>query len=218
MAGDITPYLDLITGEHRDKANFIAALSAALQPFADQQAISAGMPGLFDLDAAVGSQLDAVGRWVGRSRRVDEEITGVYFSFDTPGQGFDEAIWFRPGQDPSFIIELPDGQYRTLLRATIGRNHWSGTIPDAYDILNSFFNPLGLSVVVEDFQNMTMKISIRGTVVDAVTAALFNEGFLDLRPAGVGIDRVIALNPIFSFGPIQPDTGGFGSGYFVNSP
>lgn len=218
MAGNIQPYLDLVAGEHGDKPNFMASLAILLQPLADGKAVLAAMPGLFDLDVAVGVQLDDVGLWVGRSRFVDQQITGVYFSLDIDGQGFDQAIWFSAGDNPDFIHRLPDGQYRTLLRATIGRNHWDGSIPHAYTLLNSFFSPLHISVVIEDNQNMTMDVSIRGTAIDVVTAALFNEGFLDFRPAGVGITRTIVDNPVFSFDAIQPNTGGFDDGYFINAP
>lgn len=217
MAGDIQPYLDLIAGQHADKPNYIATLSAILQPLADQQDVLNSMPGLYDLNVAQGVQLDAVGLWIGRSREVDEQITGVFFSFDTAGQGFDQAIWFSAGDNPDFIVLLPDEQYRTLLRATIGRNHWNGTIPQAYELLNSFFNPLGISVAIIDNQDMTMEVSIRAAVVDVVTAALFNDGFLDLRPAGVGITRLIVEFPVFTFGPIEPNTGGFDSGFFLDA-
>lgn len=218
MADDVQSYLNLVAGQHADKPDFIATLSTVLQPLVDSQTILESMPELFDLDTAVGVQLDTVGIWIGRARSVDEQITGVYFSFDTVGQGFDQAIWFSEGEDPDSIFELPDEQYRTLLRATIGQNHWNGTIPQAYDLLNSFFNPLGISVVIQDNQDMTMKVAIRAAVIDVVTAALFNDGFLDLRPAGVGITRLIVDNPVFTFGPLEPDTGGFDTGFFINAP
>lgn len=68
MTGDVTPYLALLPSEHADKPNFVAVLTAAVQPFADQQVTLKSLPTQFDLDSAVGVQLDALGVRVNRDR------------------------------------------------------------------------------------------------------------------------------------------------------
>jgi len=83
MSADITDYLALITSEHNQKPNFVAVVSAFVQGFADETATISSIIGLYDLDTAVGSQLDTIGLWVGQSRDLLEPISGVYFSFDT---------------------------------------------------------------------------------------------------------------------------------------
>src|ERR1039458_1627914 len=130
--GDPTYYLRLVTSEHIDKPNFIATLTAVLQPLADVQVRLAGMPGIFDLDVAVGDQEDKTGQWVGISRELQEPLTGVYFSLDTVGLGFDQGTWKGPFDPSTYLTALPDDAYRLLLRAKILNNKWDGTIPGAY--------------------------------------------------------------------------------------
>ena len=65
----LADYLSLVPPQHRNKPNFIAALTAVLQPMVDHQAVLASMPAAFDLDVAVGVQLDQIGLWVGVSRK-----------------------------------------------------------------------------------------------------------------------------------------------------
>ena len=47
----------------------------------------------FDLDTAIGRQLDAVGVRVGRTRHLHTPLEGVYFSWNTEGVGWNEGIW-----------------------------------------------------------------------------------------------------------------------------
>ena len=65
MSGDITPYTDLITSQHAVRPNYMATIAALVQPIADEVTLLKGIPAGFDLDAAVGEQLDFVGQWVG---------------------------------------------------------------------------------------------------------------------------------------------------------
>ena len=75
-------YLALITSEHRGKKKFEATVAAVVAPFSKLQAVLRGLPADFDIDQAVGVQLDAVGAWIGRSRRFDTPLVGVYFAWD----------------------------------------------------------------------------------------------------------------------------------------
>ena len=70
LPADVTPYLALVTSEHQGATNLLAMTGATVQPFADEQAVLDVLPSLFDLDAAVGVQLDVVGLWVGINRYV----------------------------------------------------------------------------------------------------------------------------------------------------
>ena len=70
MSGDPAPYLALITSQHAGAQNFVTMVGGTVQPFADEQALLSGLPALFDLDAAVGVQLDVIGLWAGVTRFV----------------------------------------------------------------------------------------------------------------------------------------------------
>ena len=135
----LTDYTDLVTSEHSDKPRFMATLSAVAQCFVDLQNGLIDIPDEFDLDNAVGVQLDAVGLWVGISRKVNTPLAGVYFSFDTAGLGFDQGVWQGPFDPTTGVTSLDDDTYRLLLRAKIGANHWDGTLGTSAAILNAIF-------------------------------------------------------------------------------
>lgn len=136
---DVSQYTGLITSEHADKPKFNAMVSAVAQCFVDQQnALGSFIPS-FDLDEAVGDQLDTLGAWVGISRRVRTPLTGVYFSFDIAGLGFDQGVWQGPFDPSTGITLLDDDTYRLLIRAKIGANHWDGTLVSSAAILNLIF-------------------------------------------------------------------------------
>lgn len=186
--GNVAPYLELITSEHNQKPKFMAMLAAAFQPFADGIDVCAGITALFDLDTAVGEQLDFIGQWVGASRNIPVPLLNVYFSWDTVGLGWDEGSWYPTGGPLTELLSLPDEFYRTLLRAVIANNSWNGTIPDAYAAWDLLFGGTGFGILIQDYANMHMLYAITGPTPDAVTLALFTGGYLNMKPAGVTID------------------------------
>lgn len=214
--GDVSPYLDLVTSEHADKPKFMAMLSNALQPLADGLAAIASLPSLFDLDKAVGVQLDAVGIWVGQSRFIPSTLAGVYFSWDTAGVGWNAGSWFGPGSNISGLSALPDDAYRTLLRATIAENQWDGTIPGAYAVWNTVFTNVGYGILIQDLPGMNMLYALTGNVPDAVTLGLFLNGYLALKPAGVRINAfftpAVANQPYFGFDVQNSSISGWDTG------
>jgi|WetSurMetagenome_2_1015567.scaffolds.fasta_scaffold00191_18 hypothetical protein len=187
MSGDITVWTDRVTSAHSDKPKFMATLAAVLQPLADMRDLVMSLPAAFDLDTAVGAQLDIVGQWVGVTRSLAIPITGVYFAFDTVGVGWDEGSWWAPGDDTTYLYALPDDGYRTLLRAKIVANTWDGTIPGAYRTWDTLFAGTGYSIKITDLGGMQMNYELTGPPADVVTATLFTSGNLDIKPAGVQI-------------------------------
>lgn len=185
--GHVTPYTSLIASEHQNAPKFMATVAASCQPFADILAVLLSIPGLYDLDAAAGAQLDTVGEWVGISRELSEPLTGVYFSLDTAGLGLDQGSLLGPFDPTTGIVALPDDSYRTLVRAKIAANQWDGTVPQAYAIWNLIFSPVGSQILIQDNSNMTMLLALFGSLPNAVTIALFGQGLLDLKPAGVQV-------------------------------
>ncbi|MGV8597866.1 DUF2612 domain-containing protein, partial [Pseudomonas aeruginosa] len=60
-----TKYQKIITSYHKHKPKFYDHISLITQPLIDVQNATAKLIDDFDLDTAVGKQLDAVGLWVG---------------------------------------------------------------------------------------------------------------------------------------------------------
>ena len=216
MAGDITPYTNLITSEHNQQPKFMATVAATVQPFADSLALLGTFASLFDLDVAVGQQLDILGQWIGASRELSVPLTGVYFSLDTAGVGFDQGTWYAPYDSTTELTSLPDDAYRTLLRAKIADNQWEGNVPSAYAFLDTVF-PAGDTVIIQDNEDMTMLYGVVGPVpLDAVSTALLENGELDVKPMGVRINGYVTASvpgsPLFGFNVENSTISGFDVG------
>jgi len=148
---DLQEYLALIPSANRDRPKFIAAVTASIQPLVDAQNLALSLQTLFDLDIAVGDQLDKTGEWIGVTRFIAEPLEVLYFSLDVPGAGLDQAEWqtaFEPTQ--SQFVRLDDEHYRILLKARVAANIWDGTVPGAYRAWQTLFGPDGFQVLIQD--------------------------------------------------------------------
>ncbi|WP_431206725.1 DUF2612 domain-containing protein [Burkholderia cepacia] len=212
---DLTEYTALITSEHSDMLRFMATVSALVQPLVDQMNVLQGMPSRFDLDVAVGDQLDTIGVWVGVSRKIRTPLTGVYFSFDIAGLGFDQGTWKGPFDPDTGLTVLDDDTYRLVIRAKIGANHWDGTLEQSAAILNSIFDA-DTHVFIEDHQDMSMTISIAGKVPPATFLALLSGGYIPLKPEGVRVNYTVVTtvdgSPLFGFDMSNQLVAGFDVG------
>lgn len=134
-------YVEHITSFHVGRPNFVATVAITVLPLADIQVGIAGIPAAFDLDVAVGVQLDVVGQWIGRSRQIPVPIEGIYFSFDDANleRGFDRGVWKGPYSTGIALSLLDDDTYRRLLRAKILANNWDGTVSTLQAILDTYF-------------------------------------------------------------------------------
>ncbi len=193
----VEDYLNLITSAYREKPNFTAMISADVGVQVQVQALLAQMIPLFDLDIAVGQQLDVIGIWVGVSRNIRIPIGGVYFTWDGDYTlGWDYGTW-QPADAPTDVTVLPDDAYRTLIRAKIAANQWDGTTDGAYIIWDRVFPTT--TILIQDNQNMTYDLAVVGGVIDSLTLALITGGYIPLKPEGV---RVAAYYVSVNDGPV----------------
>ncbi|WP_186163593.1 DUF2612 domain-containing protein [Burkholderia gladioli] len=211
---DIDDYLGLITSEHRAEPRFMAMAEMLAAPLVDLMNVLGGAPALFDLDSAVGEQLDTVGEWIGLSRNVSTPLSGIYFSFDVPGLGFDQGAWKGPFDPETGLVALDDATYLMTLRAKIAANHWDGTPEGAADILDALA-PAGTHVFLEDHCDMSITIGIAGIQPSALYYALLKQGLLSLKPEGVLVNYRITSGqgaPLFGFDIDNQYVGGFDQG------
>jgi hypothetical protein len=206
-------WLALVTSEYNQQPSFMAMMAGLLQPLADLYATIESIPSLFDLDTAVGDQLDKTGQWIGVTRYLSEPLTGVYFSWGVAGVGWGQGVWHAPGTPTTELVALNDADYRILLYATAAANNWDGTIPGAYDVWNTLFAGTGLTLLIFDFQDMTIGLALVGSPT-AVQQALFQGGYLNLVPAGVGV-RWYAINPAQPYFYWGVSGSGWGQGYWL---
>ena len=186
MSG-VNQYADLITGARRTP-KFRAFIEAVCGPLCDAQAILRDIRGAFDLDTAVGVQLDAIGQWVGRTRYLEGPLTTVYFSWDELGVGWGEGVWKGPYDPSTGLTMLQDDLYRRLLKAKIAANMWRGNVPDAYAVWAAAFADPGAVIIIQDNQDMSMSIGIAGIPLDSVFRAMLLGGYIPLKPEGVRIE------------------------------
>lgn len=216
MAGDVSKYTGLVTSQHADKPKFISTVTTSCQPLADLSDLYSRIPQLYDVDVAVGQQLDVVGQWVGVSRELDAPLAGVYFAFDTIDVGFDQGVWLGPYDPVSGLVSLPDDFYRVVIKARILNNHWNGSKEDAYTLANAIFSILGFSLFMEDHSDLTINLGLVGaSTPSAMVQALLTSGKFDVKPATIRIVNYLyssAPGPMFAFDINNSTFGGFDQG------
>jgi hypothetical protein len=152
-------YLKLVTSSHWDKPKFVAWLEEILTPPDEITTIIDGLQENFNINTAVGNQLDILGQLVGRSRNLD----------------------FQPSvSSPT----MDDDTYRFAIKAKAAQNHWDGTIPGLYSIWAQIF-PL-LSIKVTDNQDMTCDILFVGQNFTVLEKELITNGYVIPKTQCVG--------------------------------
>lgn len=214
----MSEYTDRITAEHADKPKFVALVDGITGDISGIRDFDLSLVDAFDLDLAEGTQLDAVGAWVGISRNVAVPIAGVYFSFDVAGLGFDQGVWKGPFDPDTGLITLPDDTYRILIRAKIGANRWDGSMAGWKAIIDQVFPP-ETGIFVQDNGNMTMTVVIAGTPPSALFVALLTGGYLPLKPEAIGVAYYFVNSnpgsPAFGFDAENDLISGFDVGSWV---
>lgn len=209
-------YLNLITSEFRDKPKFLATMSTNLAVQVRVQELLQSMGPLFDVDVAVGDQLDIIGRWVGISRNVAIPIENVYFSWDADFTlGWEYGTW-QPSLAPTSVTTLPDDAYRTLIKAKIAANRWDGTTDGAYAIWELVFTTT--TILIQDNQDMTYALAIVGGIIDSLTLALITGGYIPLKPEGVRVSAYyvsVDTGPVFGWDVESDLLGGWDEASWV---
>lgn len=203
----VDDYLGLVTPQHAAKPRFNASLSAVLAPVVGAINTQLLLPELFDLDLAIGSQLDVVGAWIGAPRRISIPLSGVYFEFDNPDLGFDAGYFKGPFDPTQGLARLDDTNYRILLRAKIAANHWDGTLTVARSVMANLL-PAN-KVYVQDNQDMSISVGVVGPAMDAILKSLMTGGYLALKPEGVRVDGYLVPSPSEP-GAVEPEGRFFG--------
>jgi len=162
----IDKYLDNITSQHRDKPKFINWLSSNLTITDHMYLLLKAMDSNFDLDNAIGVQLDTLGTIVGRKR----------------------SLTFQPLNGFSPIMN--DETYRLALKAKTAMNNWDGTIPQMYEIWDDIFgNDSDLTLQIQDNQDMSFSAYITG-YVDQIQQDLIQHGYIVPKPQGVKVNYI----------------------------
>jgi hypothetical protein len=165
-------YLSLLTSEYAlpNSPKWNAFLYLLLKKFDDVSQCLVQMDTAFDIDFAVGVQLDAVGVIVGQSR----------------------TVGFQPSGGVSPVLD--DATYRILLKARVAQNQWDGTIGGMQAIWQSLF-PSG-RIIIADQQNMTADILVTGSFTSIIEDLIVN-GYIVPRPEAVLYNFIFPHFPMF---------------------
>lgn len=185
----MSKYTELITNYHATKPKFFDHIDLSTRPLIDVTTATRGLVSAFDIDTAVGVQLDILGLWIGRSRIVSQPISGVYFSLDIDGLGFDQGVWQGPYDPDSGYTTLSDETYRIILKAKIAINNWDGRNDSLPPILDAALEGSGLKMQIVDNQDMTISIWVFPETdisnVSLELIAAIRQGYLTVKAAGV---------------------------------
>lgn len=162
----IAYYQQRLIAQYRDQPKARATVGIAVKQAVGDLLAFQVLNG-FDLDTAVGPQLDIIGQYVGVSRQIGDPIPKPYFSFDsysnsTPVtlgmQSYTDAgvnagvLWPGYSDAGAANTALPDDQYRYVIRLQIVLNSCDGT---TYGIQKYLDTMLGDQITVRDNQNMS---------------------------------------------------------------
>ena len=159
---DINSYENLVTYRNSLKQKYMEFVRLVLEHPVGLAAATDSFLYAFDLDNAVGVNLDTLGALVGMDRLLP----------------FVPTVGSR---------ELNDSEYRLMIRLKIARNVWDGRNETISDVYQRLFPELNIQYI--DNQDMTITVKASGSF-NFRTAELLAASGLVLVPAGVGYNVV----------------------------
>jgi hypothetical protein len=184
----------LVTSQHRNQPKFMAVVEALTRATEQVRAATKRLTDDFNIDTAVGAQLDMIGLWVGITRRLSVPITGAFFSFNVTGLGWNQANWKGPFEATEGITVLDDETYRAVLKAKIGANYWDGTNESLNRIGSFALSGLGVQCYVIDNMDMSVTVLILGQPTQALLQ-LIQRGVCPPKAAGVRVNEYLVIAP-----------------------
>jgi hypothetical protein len=214
---------NLLIKQYWEKPKAKAEIELQASTWETTRAFLEALDPAFDLDNAIGAQLDVLGRIVGISRSVPDVIPKVYFGFSINPNNEGFASKFDPMRvggpfyskfSSAFTdLQLSDSDYRFFIRVKASLNRAAGYVSsDRYisiqDVVLAAFE--GRAYVVDNL-NMTLTLYV-SPVVSLDRLRLIQALNLLPKPQGVRYKVIIQAEPGLTFGfSNNPDSQGFAS-------
>lgn len=187
-------YTDLIAGYHVDRPDYQEWVYTLTEPLRIARERLANLRSDFDVDSAIGTQLDAIGVRVGISRTLPIRLTGVYFALDDDGGvGLDFGVWKGVYDPDDGTTTLDDETYRAVIKAKILSNKWNGengTLPEFLSTALSYFGVDAKMLDLQDFQTMHVALNLTKASTPPIVWELITRRIIDITAAGVTIQLV----------------------------
>ncbi len=196
-------YVNLLIIQYNDKPKARATIALFAEILLANGIIFQVQDG-YDIDTAIGLQLDTVAKYIGSTRFYSgQDLTG-YFSlalYSDPDEGAPDKIGFADYDDVGIKIgkflvydevlsqtfALTDSEFRVLLKLNILRNNTNGSNGE---INAGLFNLFGTQLLMVDNLDMTITYIADPSIATLIGAAKVKD--LLPRPMGVALDLVIA--------------------------
>lgn len=213
-------YLDLLIIQYHDKEKAKAETELTASHFSRVFDFFRSFFSEFDLDTAVGAQLDILGKLVGIPRVVPFTTPKNFFGFSNNpnSKGFGLAPFFNMFSDSLYTdTQLTDSEMRILIRAKAAQNAMgpymvSDDRISIQDVIRTAFE--GRAFVLDNY-DMTLTLYVDATFDEDMLRIIKALGLLP-SPQGVGYKAVISYSPTGTFGfSNNPSSKGFGLGVFA---
>ena len=186
-------YQNLLIAQFNTMTKVRGHVGALVEQGIADQIISQVING-FDLETAVGAQLDIIGKYVGVNRRISGlDITREFFAMPayadaSPGTyagmaayGDSPTAYFRYYSEEGSSYEMNDAEMRDLIKLRIRKNTSDCSLADIDDIIDEFF---GADCLVTDGMDMTLTYDFTpGLTYNLPAIAAFTNSLPE--PAGV---------------------------------
>lgn len=197
MADAFREYRTFITSQYQNSQKFLDWIDILIAKVKDIADIANGLNLAFDIDIAVGPQLDTLGVIIGLPRAVSITLPNLFFSWydghsPTETLGWGQGSWRGPKEKTSVMSLLPDDAYRQLLKFKILQNKWKGTADELYRAWDEIFEGEDLTLRIVDNQDMSISLYITGYLIPATIQYVLLGNYLPLKPAGVSITYVFS--------------------------
>ena len=214
-------YVDLLIKQYWEKPNAraeIAALAGTMEKIRD---LYAAFGDAFDVDLAVGAQLDVIGKIAGVPRIIPSVLPKTAFGFaeNSNATGFDDkfeviadvAPFLDKFEESRTTLELDDNDYRFFIKAKIAANVASGFIvtDERISLQEAIQRVFDNQAYVLDEQDMTLTLYVF-PAFNPDRLLIIQELDLLPKPQGVRYDIIIQAAPGETFGfADNPDALGF---------
>ncbi len=168
---DNAPYLKLITSEHYPRPKFRKYVETFIEEINPCIQVYNQINALFNLDIAMGDQLDKIGELLGVTREIPLKL-------------------------PSGTI-LEDHFFKKVIRSKIYKNHWDGTREQLNNIMDALFPGTNWDIV--DNQDMSVDIFLDNRKLNTVDQLLLENGYYIPKPVGVRYNFHLTSDALFGY-------------------
>lgn len=197
---------DRIYAQYRDKPKAVAWYEIAKKLGGSIEAAAQAVRKSYDIDTAVGEQLNVIGRIVVAPRSFVGSMAmnpGLFDLTDGDEFGDEEAMFSALTIDQDG--QLSDELYRLVIKAKIVKNNGDATIENILDGMN-FLLPKAQVLRVTDGEDMSFSIEFYGEITNLERFALLNAGLVP-KPQAVKFNGFLEGFEMVEFGDMDAEFG-----------